>query len=498
MEIRNDESRDLASFGYKQELDRSLGSFSSFAAGFSYISILTGVFQMFYLGYGAGGPAFVWSWPMVFLGHLMIALCFAELAAHYPLSGGVYQWSKYVGGPFVGWMTGWTYLACLVVTLAAVALAMQNSLPQIWDGFQLVGPADDPGRRALNGVILGCGLLVISTGINSVGVRLLSAINNAGVFSELVGVGILVALLAAAKRSPAAALLDTQGKGTGFGYLGAFLLAAALTPSYVMYGYDTAGSLAEETRDPRRKAPRAILQALSAAAVAGLLLLLTSILAAKALNAPELSSPDGGLALIVKDALGPRVGRILLCDVVFAIFVCALTVHTGAIRLIFAMARDGVLPFSRTFARVSETSHVPVIPALFAGAGGVCILLINVGFPKIVELVTAVAILWANIAYLLVVASLLFMRLKGWPGGDELAEGRRAFSLGRFGLPVNALALAWSVFMVFNVGWPRAEVYGEGTRFSAVLYTAILFALGGAAYAFRRAKRGAPAAAVAS
>jgi len=46
------DSDELAQFGYKQELDRSLGSFSSFAAGFSYISILTGVFQLF----GFAGP----------------------------------------------------------------------------------------------------------------------------------------------------------------------------------------------------------------------------------------------------------------------------------------------------------------------------------------------------------------------------------------------------------------------------------------------------------
>ena len=46
------DNNDLARFGYRQELKRSIGSFSSFAAGFSYISILTGLFQMFYLGYG--------------------------------------------------------------------------------------------------------------------------------------------------------------------------------------------------------------------------------------------------------------------------------------------------------------------------------------------------------------------------------------------------------------------------------------------------------------
>ena len=50
------DSNELATFGYKQELDRSLGSFSSFAAGFSYISILTGVIQLFAFGFAFAGP----------------------------------------------------------------------------------------------------------------------------------------------------------------------------------------------------------------------------------------------------------------------------------------------------------------------------------------------------------------------------------------------------------------------------------------------------------
>src|SRR6201987_6046184 len=91
------DSSELAGFGYRQELDRSLGSFSAFAAGFSYLSILTGMFQNFHLGYRAGGPAFFWTWPAMLAGQLAVALCFAELAAHYPLCGGVYQWSRRVG-----------------------------------------------------------------------------------------------------------------------------------------------------------------------------------------------------------------------------------------------------------------------------------------------------------------------------------------------------------------------------------------------------------------
>jgi hypothetical protein len=57
---------ELAKFGYKQELDRSLGLFSSFAAGFSYISIMTGVFELFFFGFFSGGPYLAWPRPAVY------------------------------------------------------------------------------------------------------------------------------------------------------------------------------------------------------------------------------------------------------------------------------------------------------------------------------------------------------------------------------------------------------------------------------------------------
>jgi amino acid transporter len=118
-----------ARFGYKQELERTLPSFASFAAGFSYLSILTGMFQTFHQGFGPGGPAFFWTWPIVFGGQFLVALCFAELAAHYPLAGSVYQWSKYSGSWALGWLTGWVYLASYIVSIAAVVLALQMTLP---------------------------------------------------------------------------------------------------------------------------------------------------------------------------------------------------------------------------------------------------------------------------------------------------------------------------------------------------------------------------------
>jgi urea carboxylase system permease len=487
---RND-SQDLASFGYRQELSRTLGSFSAFAAGFSYISILTGLFQTFFLGFAASGAVFIWTWPMVFLGQLLVALGFAELASRYPLSGGAYQWSKLVGSPFLGWIVGWTYIACLIVTLAAVALALQNTLPQIWPRFQLVGEASDPGASALNAVILGCVLIVVTTLLNSVRVDIMARVNNVGVFAELAGVIILiVALSVRAVRPAAQVFFPPAHTGLPGGHLlGPLLVSAALTASYVLYGFDTAATLAEETEDPRRNAPRAILQALIAASTLGLLVLLFALMSARNLLAPELGRIDGGLPWLVKSVLGEGFGTALLCDVVFAILVCALAVHAGAVRLIFAMARDGLLPFSRALAHVSPTSRTPVVPALVAGAGAIAILVANVNLPKLVELVTMVAVLWANLAYLLVTVTLLVRRLSRRSRPEPPAAPGR-FSLGRFGLPLNIAAVLWGAFMVTNVGWPREEVFGPQWqhRFAPALLTAGLLAAGAAFHVLSRSR----------
>ena len=159
----DEHSDELADFGYKQELDRSIGKFASFAAGISYISILTGTFQLFYFGFAFGGPAYWWTWPMVFAGQLMVALCFAELAANFPVAGSIYNWAKRMGSATVAWLGGWMMLTASIVTISAVALAYQLTLPQIWSGFQIYGDGSGKYDFAANAVILGTVLITFTT-----------------------------------------------------------------------------------------------------------------------------------------------------------------------------------------------------------------------------------------------------------------------------------------------------------------------------------------------
>jgi urea carboxylase system permease len=381
----------------------------------------------------------------------------------------VYQWSKFVGSRAIGWMAGWFYLACLVITLAAVALALQTTLPQISPAFNLV--AD--GTK--NAVLLGCMLVAFTTAVNTIGVKLLARINDVGVFAELIGAVLLIVLLGShALRGPGV-VTDTGGHGAGLAYMGP-LLAASLMASYVMYGFDTAGSLAEETNEPRKHVPKAILLALGSAAAMGGVLMLVALMAAPDVHAAGLGDPASGLPGLVKLVLGGPLGTFFLCDVAVAICVCALAVHTGTARLVYAMARDGLLPAK--LAKVDPRSQTPVLPVWLTGAGAVAILVANMNFAQIVGLITSVSIVWANLAYLFVTVPLLLMRFRGWPP-------KGGFALGRWGVPVNVVAIAWGVFMVVNIAWPRAEVYGTAPfqRFAALWLTALVAVVGGLYYA---------------
>ena len=80
--------------------------------------------------------------------------------------------------------------------------------------------------------------------------------------------------------------------------------------------------------------------------------------------------------------LGPELGKVFLGVVIFAVFVCALAVHAGTVRLIFAMARDNNLPFARILARVQHETRTPIVPALVTGAAAALILLINMNLPR--------------------------------------------------------------------------------------------------------------------
>lgn len=490
--LRDPGSRATAGTGYAQELRRDVGTFSSFAAGFSFVSILTTVFQLFGLGFGLGGASFFWAWPLVFGGQLLVALCFAELAARWPVSGAIFQWSSRLAGTIVGWFTGWVMVIGQILTVAAAAIAIQAVLPSIWSGFQIVGgPGADPSLTSVTGarnaVLLGLILLVVTTIVSIAGVRHMAAATSIGVTIEIVAVVALVLILFFLPERGPQVVFHHEGWTGGGAYLPAFL-ASSLMAAYVMVGFDSAGELSEETHAPRRTTPRTILRALVVSAIGGALLIVGGLMAAPSLTDGNLAT--SGLAWVLTERLGDVLGRLLLCCVAVAVFACTLAIQTAGARMIYSMAREKAFPLHRKLATVSPRTGTPVGASIVVGAGAAIALLVNIGQPAIFTALSSLCIAMLYTAYLGVTLPLLVVRLRHratdcWPEGvDE--HGNPQFRLGAWGIPLNVLAVVYQIGMAVNLLWPRPEIYdltGQTwwLRWSALLVIAAAF-VAGAAY----------------
>ncbi|HZK73189.1 MAG TPA: amino acid permease, partial [Clostridia bacterium] len=148
------DEQDLARFGYKQELRRVLGVYSSFAVAFSYISPSTGIFTLFILGISLAGPAFFWSWPIVVVGQLLVGLNFAEVSAHFPVAGSVYQWTKYLSNRTYAWFTGWIYLFAGVLTIAGVVATVPLVLIPLLNNLGMTIPTTPDAIRNTAALVL--------------------------------------------------------------------------------------------------------------------------------------------------------------------------------------------------------------------------------------------------------------------------------------------------------------------------------------------------------
>ena len=189
----------MSRFHYKQELRRTIRLFGSFAVAFSFISITTGIFANYELVLDRSGPAGIWTWPVVIVGQLLVALVFGELAAKMPLTGYSYQWVTRLGGSGWGWFTGWVSICFLIIVIPSVNHGIASVVGHIWDI-----PNASIGLKWIV-----CGVIALQALIHVFGVRFAERINSAAVFSEILGmVGlVLIFVFLAVKNQPSLGIL---------------------------------------------------------------------------------------------------------------------------------------------------------------------------------------------------------------------------------------------------------------------------------------------------
>jgi amino acid transporter len=488
----------LASLGYTPQLNRVLGLFANFSVAFTYLSPMVGIYSLFLLGVGTGGPAYLWLTVLPVVGMLFVALVFGELASHYPIAGALYQYSKFNAGAGFGWFVGWFYGIALLVTVASVDTGVVTyvaSLTHNWFGWNL-----DP---ASHGTILAITLilLAIQTMLNITGARVMGRIAQFGVYVEIVGtIGIAIILAIHGFHHGLGFLFSSQGvehaasNPLGLNFHGSWIgaaLVAVLAPVYIFYGFESAGDISEETKDAGRQVPRAMRLSLIWGGIASIILTGALLLAMPKGN-PVGATVEGGGVPFILGQLSSGLQDFLLLIIIFAFFSCGTSIQGAGSRLAFSYARDGALPASRWIGAVNQRFRTPV-NALVGGAvvTALFVLLVFLSPSKNVHIwfitypantnvlvsLVSFAVSGIYLSFLLTVIGAIVARRRGW-----VPEG--SFRLGRWGWPVTIIAAAYLLLMLVNVAAPTG--LGSGRAYFNLdwitLTVMFLIAVVGAAY----------------
>jgi amino acid transporter len=424
----------LRTLGVEPRFKRALGFVTGSLFAIAFQGPTTGALLVSGATLAIGGPAFLWAIPLIFVFQLFLALLWAELCSHYPLTGGIYQWARQLGGEFAGWITGLFYVVAIVLVMPAVGTVMNVVLSGLFTSLKVTRSSE---------VVISIITTLVAGLVMAASVRVVALLNSIGVVLELVVLlGAAIGLLFHQHQS--LSVLTQTGGVEGHGsYLFPFLVVVALVTTQLV-GFETAGAFAEETVQARIKPSQAIIAGLTGTAlvlfVFDLALLLSLPNVPKAMADPNLI-PD-----VLTSSLGSGFTKLFFAGALISVFSTAIATLATIVRTLFGMARNRQLPGSTFLTRLSPRTDEPIGAIVVAVVLSVLPLIFIKKIPVIVAAITALII----VPYILVVLSLLYRRSRGWPTQPS------KFQLGRWGLPVTVVALAWTVFVLIDAAWPRA------------------------------------------
>ncbi|MEW5315989.1 MAG: hypothetical protein WDW38_007383 [Sanguina aurantia] len=434
----------LQALGYQPLLKRRLTSFSNFATSFSVVSILVGISGTYgSVGLTYGGPVgAVWGWFIVSFLTMSVALSMAEICSAFPTAGGLYWWSARMAGPrwgpFASWTTGYFNLLGQAALLAGVEFSLASFIASV---VQMCTGADNGfavilTNTQLLAVYAAC--LFVHGLINSFGVDMLGWINSISAWWHLIGtLAIIVIIPAVAPSHQSASWVfgsftpqtdATLVDGSAYNFLVALLMS-----QWTLSGYD--------------------------ATVAGFFYIISVSFSVQDYNSVLGAAATGnGMAQLFWDAFMARFGSgngavamWMIC--VVACFCCGTATVTSAGRMLFAFSRDKAVPGHQLWSTVAPWNKAPVW-----GVWGMVLLAFILGVPMVnsttaFSAVTSIATIGLYISYGLPVVFKVLFPANFAPG---------PFSLGRFSLPVNLIALSWiltiSVIFCLPTIYPIAEL----------------------------------------
>jgi APA family basic amino acid/polyamine antiporter len=319
------------------ELRRVLGLAEVTAGGVGII-IGAGIYVLLGAATAQAGAAVWLAFLIAAALSALTGLSYAELSSMFPSAAGEYEYTRHAMPEWVAAVVGWTMIMGLLVAAATVSIGFGRYVGYFVE---------------LDGRLAALGLLAMVALVATLGIKH-SARVTLGLSAVQVGGLILVVAIGAPHVGEVDLFAATGTSG---------VLGAAALVFFAFIGFDEVITLAEETRDPTRTVPRALLLALG---VSTLLYIAVAVAAVSVLGAAALGASPRPLADVMAHVLGDRGATVVAAIAVLTTTNTTLLALTAASRVLYGMAKAGAMP--RPLAGVHPRRGTPV-PAIVAGAG---------------------------------------------------------------------------------------------------------------------------------
>lgn len=437
-----------AEAGARRDFRRVLGLWQLTAIGIGGI-IGVGIFVLAGQQAAANaGPAVALSFILAGIGSAAAALCYAEFAGMIPVTGSAYTYGYAVLGELAAWIIGWDLLLEYALVVAVVAIGWSGYVQVLLASAGIHLPAWAQGAlgtgdgHVLNVIAAAVTLAVaiLLTMRTEWGARFNTAIVVIKIIGALLVIGIGVFLVDPANWHPFVPERIIAANGEGhFGWGG--VLTGASVVFFAVFGYDTLTTAAEESKNPQRDLPRAVILSL---AISMTLYIAISLVLTGMVPYAHL----GGDAP-VSDAFSERglhwIGVAVAAVVVVGVMSVLFAFMLGAARIWFALARDGLLP--AWFAKVHPQYGTPYRPTLILGVATAFV----AGLLPISQVAEMINI-GTLAAFIVICASVMVLRKRR----PDLQRGFRTPAVWF----VAPLGIVFSLWLISALPWVTWERFG--------------------------------------
>ncbi len=359
----------------RKGLVRQLGWFQLMMLGIGAI-IGTGIFVLTSVAAEKAGPGMMYSFIIAGAVCALTALVYAEIASMVPVSGSAYTYSYAVLGEIIAWMVGWALILEYAVAAGAVAVGWSGYangfLHSVGMGLPhalTAGPYDPvilPDGTAAKGSFNLIAFLVslLVTWLLVIGTSKSAKFTAVLVVVKIVALTTFVIIALPAVNGANFVPMMPNGWGTPLSGIGVLGASASIFFAYV--GFDAVSTAAEETKDPQRNVPIGLIGSLAVCTVFYLLVAYAAVGAVGAQPGGALALSKEPLAFVLRELGHGQIGNWVAAAAIIALPSVVLMMIYGQTRILFTMARDGLLP--KMLANVHPRYHTPHTVTIITGA----------------------------------------------------------------------------------------------------------------------------------